>query len=276
MVRPSPLQTYTSDFSDRLKQTKASTASVIAAEQDAKRGPVRPDVPEPQKGGAVTVIAGILLLALGAGGAYFAYTRYATNIAPIILAPAVTTPLFVDDRQEVAGTGVTLLHSIVQSISRPLAPGAVRLLYLTSTTTPPSVFSALELPAPDILLRNLNDTWSIAGLINVADSQSFFFILSAASYSDTFAGMLTWERVMLRDLSTLFPSHPSAATTTPIFTVFFHDEVVSNHDVRVYRDSSGRSVVLYGYWNATTLVIARDPAAFAEILSRLATSRTQQ
>ena len=55
----------------------------------------------------------------------------------------------------------------------------------------------------------------------------------------------------------------------------FHDEVVSNHDVRIYRDAAGKSILLYGYWNQFTLVIARDPAAFTEILGRLATSRSQ-
>ena len=117
--------------------------------------------------------------------------------------------------------------------------------------------------------------------------------------------MLSWERMMPRDLEPLFPSYPAAvpqtvgtttvstgsttlttgsspqaaATSTPpapVSTPVFRDEVVVNHDVRIYRDAAGKSVVIYGYWNPTTLVIARDPGTFAEILSRLATSPTQQ
>ena len=67
------------------------------------------------------------------------------------------------------------------------------------------------------------------------------------------------------------------ATVPPArtFSIFFFDEVVANHDVRIYRDAEGRSILLYGYWNQTTLVIARDPSAFAEILGRLATSRRE-
>lgn len=84
---------------------------------------------------------------------------------------------------------------------------------------------------------------------------------------------------MSADLKTLFPPYPTvasstAATTTPSLKAGFHDEVVSNHDVRVYRDEEGRSIVLYGYWNQTTLIIARDAAAFAELLGRLATSHS--
>ena len=67
------------------------------------------------------------------------------------------------------------------------------------------------------------------------------------------------------------------ATSTPIVSstkLAFVDEVIANHDVRIYRDVTGKSILLYGYWNQVTLIIARDPAAFAEILQRLATSRS--
>lgn len=102
---------------------------------------------------------------------------------------------------------------------------------------------------------------------------------------------------MVNDLESLYPAYPGAevvvpvvtapvATTTssasttprveaPVFVPTFHDEVVANHDVRLYRDALGQSIVLYGYWNQTTLVIARDPAAFTEIIARLANARTQ-
>jgi hypothetical protein len=49
----------------------------------------------------------------------------------------------------------------------------------------------------------------------------------------------------------------------------FKDEVMSNHDVRVYRDVSNKSAIVYGYWNQSTLIIARDSLAFAEVIARL-------
>jgi hypothetical protein len=138
----------------------------------------------------------------------------------------------------------------------------------------------------------------MAGVINVAGNQSTFFILSSASYSETFSGMLSWESTMPHDLSTLFPAYPApvvpvatstatstttkTATTTskttitvPVFIAGFRDEVVNNHDTRVYRDAQKRSVLIYGYWDQKTLVIARDEAAFTEILKRLAAAHTQ-
>ncbi len=288
LEKPTPLKTYSDDFSQRVKETHASTATVLAAEQDAASGTPAAAMSR-SHGNVLFIIAGTVLLLLGGSGTYIAYTRYLTNVQPVILAPTIATPIFVDEREEISGaTPAAIRQAIEQSIIRPLAPNTVRLLYTDlGTTTDKSIFSALELPAPDVLLRNVNSTHSMAGIVNADGNQSLFFILSVASYGDTFAGMLSWEPTMTRDLNTLFPQYPTpiistttvatttVATSTQISTVSFHDEVVNNHDVRIYRDAERRSVLVYGYWNQTTLVIAWDVAAFTEILGRLATSRAQ-
>ncbi|MDE1919324.1 MAG: hypothetical protein KGH56_01360 [Patescibacteria group bacterium] len=302
--RPIPLQTYAGDFSQRMKETHATAATVLAAEQDSAKGV--PFAEEPEKssrGGILYVIAGGALLIIGVTAAYFAYSRYGAQVAPVILAPAVTAPIFVDDREQISGAdAATLMQAIVQSNTRTIAAGSVRLLYLDPASSE-SVFSALRLPAPDILRRNVNTAGSMAGVVNVSGSQSLFFILSVTSYSDTFSGMLSWEAQMPHDLAQLFPPYPSPApslsmatstmatstaktnvkaapkaTSTPSLPAFqpgFIDEAVANHDARVYRDANGKTVLIYGYWNQKTLVIARNEAAFTEILGRLATSRSQ-
>ncbi len=324
---PASIHTYSEDFTDRVRDTRASTATVLAAEQDAGQGATAPlEEGTPHK--LVFVVLGMLLLVLGAGGMYYAYTLYSSKHDAVIIAPTVSAPIVVDDRVEIAGEGLALLRAVEQSVSQPLPVGAIRLLYSTSaTTTEQSVFATMQYSAPGVLTRNINGDASMAGIVNVGGTQSPFFILSVNSYNDTFAGMLSWERTMPSDLGALFPAYPepvpvvvapvqvattSLATSTPatstpkgtaqkpaakkvvppksvpqvvtaapppapapVFIPAFHDEVVINHDVRVYRDALGRSLLLYSYWNATTLVIARDPEAFAAILARLASSHTQ-
>lgn len=281
-VKPSQIETYAGDFSDRMKETHASPVTVLAAEQDsAPRTPPAVQKNAPRSYTWLYVLIGVVLVVAGGAGVYFTYARYLANRAPVVIAPAIPTPIFVDERAQVSGTGSVLLQAIEQSVALPMH-GTVRLLYLTdATTTENNVFLTLGLPAPDILLRNVNAGGGMAGVINVDGTQSPFFILSVASYSDTFAGMLSWERTMPEALSGLFPPSPlseastSAATsTTQTASPQFRDEIVANHDVRVYRSPTGQSTMLYGYWNQTTLIIARDTQAFAAILDRLATSRT--
>lgn len=313
--KPSPIETYAGDFTERMNTTQASTATVLAAEQDSAPMLVQVQPPKFSRSSILYSIAGVILIIASGVGAYIAYTRYIASSAPVILTPGAAAPIFVDDRKPVGGIGTALLQAIQQSVTSQLASGSVRLLYL-ETATSTSIFSALQLPAPGALLRNINATQSMAGVVNTGGVQSPFFILSVSSYSNTFAGMLLWEKSMPRDLAKLYPPYPSpviaesiatstiaTASTTPTVSTSsprvstssprvttpgvsttksvppaaapaFFDATVANHDVRVYRDSAGRDVVLYGYWNQTTLIIARDAAAFSEIIGRLATSRT--
>ena len=281
---PAPIETYSADFMQKMRETGASTATVVAAEQDAGPAP-EPEEPEQRSRRVrtvVSIVAGVVLLAAGVAGVYLSYSRYLTALAPVSIMQVAPTPIFVDSREKIAGTGQALMQAIEQSVAEPSAPATVRLLQSGSSE---GVFLALSLPAPGILLRNINQSGGMAGVVNADGTASPFFILSVDSYAATFSGMLSWEPTMQGDLSRIFPAYPpgsgpqpaattTAATSTPPSSPGFVDDSVGNHDVRVYRDAAGRSVLLYGYWDPSTLIIARDPASFAEILRRLATSHS--
>jgi hypothetical protein len=203
----SPLKTYAGDFSDRVKETGASTATILATEQDAQVYPSEPEVEQvASRSNMLYATAGGVLFILALGAAYFAYSRYAENALPVPLLPSTEAPIVVEERAEVSGTGKDLLRQMQQSLAQPLASGRLRLLSLASATST-SVFGALQLPAPGSLVRNIDPAQSIAGVMNVGE-QSSFFILRVASFGDTFSGMLQWEARMAGDLKELFPARP--------------------------------------------------------------------
>ncbi len=226
------------------------------------------------------------------GSAYFVSTYYTNNPETIAPAKVPQTPIFVDDRVQITGTGAALAASLWEAAIAPLPENNIRLLYTGSgTSTKMSLLGDLGLAVPDVLLRNTYPEGSMVGAIHAGGEQSPFFILAIASYRDTFAGMFSWEPRITKDLARLFPAYespialpPTPGTTTPkappaestFLLLGFQDEVIANHDTRIYRDGSGRSILLYGYWNPQTLIIARNEAAFAEIISRFSTSRTAQ
>ncbi len=289
---PSPIHTYRGDFTERMKDTEASAATVLAAEQDAGFSPFAARTRH-SHGNAGYLIAGAVLILFGAAGAYWGYMRYASIPVPVVLAPTVSAPIFVDTDQIVSGSGSALAGMIAESMRTPLTNGAIRFLHFpASASTTESVFSALELPAPGELLRNINPAGSMAGIVNAGGVSSPFFILSVDSYSETFSGMLAWEPQMLSAFPALYPplAPPlSATSTTPASTTprafaatstmtatstpGFEDVTIANHDARAYFDAYGRPLIVYGYWDQHTLVIARDENAFTEILSRLANSK---
>jgi len=279
----SGLHTYKSDFAENIEHRGATAATVLAAEADAPR---QRTVAEPvKKSSIVLVLLGIAVVLFGAIMIYIAYGYLKTSSEVPQIVQTAPSLIFVDERQEIHGVGSALLRALAAAANAPLASGNVRLAYTSigTTTAGTSLVDALQLPAPDILLRSVQPE-STVGVVHAGDEQRVFFILKVDSYERSFAGMLAWEPTIAQDLSSLYPADSGivTATTTATTTVIkapatptFKDEVVDSHDVRVLRDSNGKSLIMYGYWNQATLIIARDESAFAELVTRLATTRQQ-
>jgi hypothetical protein len=286
----SPLHTYSSDFADHIDEQKSSTFSVLAAQSDAGQTTVSASRPRRT---FVPLAAGVAMLVIGIGAVAGAYilTHKGASSSPLGL--NVPSLIRFDESVEVKGTGQDLMTAISNVSQGGSVSGNVVVTYVTgpdatSTTGIPQqggvLIKALSLPAPDILLRNIDDS-STVGTIRAGTESRPFFILKVSSYERTFAGMLAWEQTLPQDLSILYPAYPSlpdttastTATSTPVrvvapYTPVFTDGVVANYDVRILRDASGRSLMLYGYRGKDTLIIARDEAAFTALVSRLTTA----
>jgi hypothetical protein len=306
--KPAPFHSFSSDFADRIDQQHASTFSVLAAQNDApviRRTAPKKSLP------LLTIIAGIVLVTVGAIGVYTAY-RFMTAVAPIAASPSASYIIVPDEKTVLKGSGLTLLDNLAQVANQPLPANTVLMTYITTATTtadgvaeaPASggaFITALELPAPDVLLRNIDPT-SMVGVVNDGTQTRPFFILRVDSYESTFAGMLDWESSMQNDLATLYPAYPESVQAAPVVTTSttttssesknatsqtvqstsvpvsylppqFVDEVVANHNARALRDSENRTILIYGYADNQTLIIARDEAAFTLLLERYETSQ---
>lgn len=250
----------------------------------------------------LAIASGVLLLVLAGGGIYATYQFVMTMRETPIASLTVPSIVFADEYRKLEGAGGALLGALAASANGALVPGNVLVTYIDAQSADASgtpvlgpaggdaFLRALQVPAPDILLRNIAPASTI-GVVNAGGQTKPFFALRVESYERTYAGMLTWEPLLQRDLAVLYPLYPveaipapetasstatTAATTTSVFTdspapalTRFEDAVVANRDVRVLRDTMGRSLVLYGYADKRTLLIARDEAAFEALLARL-------
>ena len=306
---PDVMHTYSSDFSDRIDTKSASTFSVLAAEQDS-RTKTASVLSEPKKSPVKAIVAvatGVLLLALAGGGIFATYQFVMTMRNTPIASLTVPSIVFADEYRELSGTGNELMNSFATAANGALVPGNVLVTYILTDTSGEdgsilrspaggaAFIRALGIPAPDILLRNIAQE-STTGVVNIEGDTTPFFALRVDSYERTYAGILTWEPLMHRDLGVLYPLYPTesapvietiiatttatsttAATTTEVQVTpieasartRFEDAIVANHDVRILRDTAGRSLILYGYADKRTLLITRDEAAFEALLARL-------
>jgi hypothetical protein len=313
-----PLHTYKSDFADHLQEQGGSAFSVIAAEKDAPRS--QPARRKSTLAPRIAIILGAFVFILAGVGAIYEAYLFMNKTAPVPLLSTPTTLIVADSSVALSGTGQSLLDALAQEATQPLALDHIVNTYVTVATTTSqgqieeqgtggALISELNLPAPDILLRNI-DPSSMVGIVNAGGETRPFFILRVTSYERTFSGMLTWEPTMYSDLAELYPKYPAPtvsatalitpasaatstgsavthATSTQIFippstvdqtqpATQFTDEIVANHAARVLTDLSGRTLLIYGYADKQTLIIARNEAAFTFLLSRLQSSTSNQ
>ncbi len=284
---PSPLHTYSGDFANRIDQQGSSTFSVLAAQSDA--GERRQATPAPRRNRPlVPLIAGGTMVVVGIGAIIGAYVflRNAPSTPSLATVPSL---IAYDESVQIEGTGKELLQALGDAAQGTGVTGNVVVTYVTgqdaSSTVPiaqpgGALIRRLSLTAPDILLRNIEDS-STVGYIKAGTESRPFFILRVNSYERTFAGMLAWERTLPEEFSMIYPEYPTQQTTSatstllvlPSFGPTFTDALVGNYDVRVLRDSAGRSRLLYGYIDKGTLIIARDEAAFTALAGRLTATR---
>ncbi len=297
-ARPTPLHTYTSDFAEHAKQQGATPLSVLAAEQDAARMGAPEALTVKKKSAWLPIVAGALLILAGAASVYFAY-YFITHRPGVPIETFVPSLIFADDHVRIEGVGSELQERLADLSALELREGGVAIAYLTYASTTPegrtleepaaggALVRALGLTAPDILLRNTEPA-STVGVVKASGETRPFLILRVASFERTFAGMLVWEKTMADDLRVFYPPYEAlapvqvatttAATTTPPAPaplLEFTDYTIANHDVRTLKDASGRTILLYGYRDKETLIIARNEAAFEELVSRLSATRAQ-
>ncbi len=286
--RPSPIHTYKSDFAEHVEAQKASPISVLAAQQDSAR-PAPVVLTTPKKKFPAELVGGVLLIVVGIAAIAASYMYISRDkVVEELFVPSL---IFADERISLSGSAEELRAGLANPEgAAELPPGGVLITYITYSTTSPdgkttielaatggSLIDALRLPAPDILLRNILPE-STVGVVRAGEETRPFFIMKVDSYERTYAGMLTWEAMMEQDLSVFYPPYPvleTATTTLESFRLSFIDAIVDNRDVRVLKDADNRTLILYGYRDKETLIIARNEAAFSELLARLAATRAQ-
>ena len=295
----SPLHTYRMDVADTIKETGASTTSILARQQNAQTlTPASSSQSEKEKRILLWfAIGGALLFILSIVGAGYAYQYHARKVAPARMALPVPSLVPANTTTELSGAGIVLLGELSHVAKTPLQNGMIKTVYIATSTIENNgviekrplpggyLIAAMGLPMPAILMNNtaVDSTVGVVG----ADNQTYpFFILRVASYDSAFAGMLRWESSLASDMRTLYPNPAESAPKTTNATstktqtlseniqalsssASFVDETVANHNVRILQNSAGQSILLYGFANKHTLIIARNAAAFTVLLGKL-------
>jgi hypothetical protein len=288
------IRTFQGDVADAIKSQQESLYSIQHQEQKKKekveiaiekgevkqvKVPLDPEAARRRKN--LLLSAGsILLLALGVVGAYFGYQEFRTRSeAPLIEQPANR---FLRSAKEVEVETVsltrdTLVGKIMQFESADIPKdGILHVIYKaapTSTTTLLSTENFLKLVdshAPSSLVRAF-DRLFMFGIIGTEEdgvtTPSNFILIKLVSFENAFPGMLAWEKTLADDLLALFTTRAEVRNIPT--GASFEDITIRNKDARVLRDSTGKIVLLYSFFENNMLVITDNEETFRTLVTRL-------
>jgi len=286
---PERIRTFSGDVDSETRGGRQSAFSILAAQADAPRYAQETTVVQTRATGRglAYALAGTVLVVGGSLVLYFTFNYFVARSPVQVISGAPAGRITGDSSVTISGTGSGLMTQLANAANGTIPQGDIELVYLSVGTTTAgggALINALQLPAPSRLLRNIDDDSSV-GILHGDEGSRAFFVLSAptenpgSSHELIFAGMLGWEPTIGQDLAQLYPSYPIQvqldASGTPVAPVAPHfvDETVQSHDVRALKDGDGDTILLYGFRDQTTLIIARDETAFSILLARLSASQ---
>jgi hypothetical protein len=306
----SPIRTYTSDIADAVKEDNTSIVKIAVAENERRIKNQSGNENTSDSKILKNLIFFIFSLILIAGGIYTIYFFGFIKLPMDNKVPITQKdPSFISGDQtiEISADNVSkdfLTHSIQDAINHYRGPvGSVEIINFTTTTqdlasktqitkkiSVQDFFKDLELNASDALIRSFNTDFIFAIHKSPSLGNQPFIILSTNSYENSFAGMLNWENLMIKDLKDTLvlqidENATSTATTTNPNNFFgnsntqntplalsqysFQDAVIQNHDVRIIKNNNDRIILMYTFIDTNTLIITNNEYTLNEAINRL-------
>ena len=275
------IRTFKSDAEEAIRYQNISSAQIAIAEQKKKEKEniIRYETEEHSSFGKLVFGVVILIIAL-LGGWYFWFslsqspeptTATGKKIRTIITSSKTATVTITkgSDPLVLIGTRLGTVNESVGSVY-----GLIPVLYATSTDPAPiqEVLEATNIPSR--LVRSLGPEYMFG--LYVYATNGPFLILKDTFFQNAFSGMLEWEKDMANDLLPLIKASHRNESELKTGTHTFQDQVISNVDARVLKDGSGKTVLVYGFPNSETIVIATDQDTLKYVLEELLTVKTVQ
>src|SRR3989338_4351441 len=264
------LRTYKGDVEEAITKNNYSTSSIFLAEQKKKDSTlIVPQKPESGARNKFFILVGGILLLLGIVTLASIFFLKSNQKEVVIKSEAKTITTFSKEKiLPIVNVSRDNLIGSILSEKQSFNLTVNSLLYINpinASGTPADVSFLLSILAPSMppsLVRSFDADYMLG--IYSFDTNEVFLILRTSDYASSFAGMLKWEENIPSDFVRLFSIPENYSTTTRVFK----DESLKNKDLRVLKDESGKSVILYSFIDRNTLLITKNESIFGAILSK--------
>lgn len=219
----------------------------------------------------------ILLVVVGLGVVYFGLNKFQALTTGIVV-KAVPSLVLVEHQTEIKIDKKTPaeIFASIDNLTRPTdEQEALTQFYFSETTTTEDGEEVNILTSDDFLATagvNLPTDFIhflkpdfLAGAYSGGDKTlSNFYIFSTRSFEHTFASLIKNDREIT---FALFSKLMSASQIDSLQTEQFVDEVISNIDVRLLKNTEGDIVLIYAFLDQETLVLTENKESFIKIVN---------
>lgn len=312
------IRTYESDVAELMATKRSSLVDMVIAEQSKKKEveekvAVVKEVKTKSFNKKILFVGlSLLIIVCGLIGFYIFYQKSALSTPKPQVKQALPQSLVAADAQAVApinlqsggnlsGQDLAIEINLILKSKSGIGDGKIVEVVLSKKSGENNVrvpafeaINAMSIGAPDILVRSLENNLFMGGYM-VGSDPKLFMILKNNFFQNSYAGMLSWEKSMPDDLSTLFnlktstepvapienvasttetSSTTSALKSRPVSSFFgirgkFVDKQIRNRDVREFIDDRGNMLFLYAFLDKDTLMISADEGAMLEVIDRI-------
>ena len=159
--------------------------------------------------------------------------------------------------------------SIISAIKKELETQrkSNSLLFLMIPQTLKEFTKFTGIKVPEYFIQNTHPSFNIFTAYHTGSS-SVVFLLKTENFEKTYSSLLAWENDMWRSFSQFL----SVENIKNISKFSFTDEIIKNHDSRVFKNNEGKAILAYSIFNKQFVIIATSRDALSMMLQRLIAS----
>lgn len=283
------IHTYTSDMADAVRQNDMSVIKIALAEKEKRENEEIYKKAEGTNSSKIfLVFGGIILIIIALVITYLVTQKNVETNSPVQTAKEIGAPISYNEKVFMDTAGLTTHNDLSNAIKKEVGnnnkENSVKSIFLTrSIGGKPELVNVTDFisligeSAPQALVRNLGEEYLI-GTYSIKEGEllkpHLFLIFSIKDYNQTYASMLSWEKTMLHDMSSIFNIDLSG-DRSELLEKQWSDIIIKNKDARVLYDNLGKEILYYIFINKNDFIITDNQETLKEVEARIVSKETK-
>lgn len=281
------LRTYTSDMADVIREDEMSVIKIALAEKEKRE---QADIYKKAEGTNLSktllIIGGIIFIISAIVGSYFISENKKKDMTPPV-PTNIDTFISYESSGKIDTTNMRFPSELTDAIVKEQStPNIIKTLFIVKNAngleeilSTKNFLSFLEINTPDTLVRSLSDKYILGKYSKIEPSTnknniSTFLVFQTTNYAQSYASMLEWEKILLKDLSPLFGIDINSSNES-LLEKQWDDIIINNKDARVLYEENGKLLLSYLFVDKNHFIITNSMDALKEVTTRIVTKNSQ-